>query len=68
MGVATSTYIVGVVHVHDPASTFVDFLVALVLAAHGECGVHVHVVAGEIERDEALKDDAPAREGACEEN
>lgn len=41
---------------------------ALAAAAHGESGIHVHVVAGEVETDEELEDHAPARHGGREED
>lgn len=50
------TYLVGVVLVHDPASRCPDILVALALASHRERGIHVHVVAGEVQADQALED------------
>lgn len=39
------TYIVRVVHTHEPAPVFIDLLVAAVLITHSECRVHVNVVA-----------------------
>jgi len=59
---------VGVVQVHDLASFGVDVLVAASASAHGEGGVHVHVVGCEVERDEELEDHAPARHGCREED
>lgn len=41
---------------------------ALVGAAHGQGGVHVHVVAGQVEGDQALEEDGPARPGGAEED
>lgn len=61
-------YLVRVVQVQDVATAAIDLLVALARAAHHQCGVHVHVVAGEVEGDEALEDDGPAREGGGEED
>ena len=60
--------LVGVVQIQDPAAALVDLLVRLADAAHDQRGVHVHVVAGEVEGDEALEDDGPAREGGGEED
>ena len=62
------TYPVGIVQVQNPASRLVDVLVALVRAAHGQSGVHVHIVARKIERYQALEDDGPAGEGGREED
>ena len=41
---------------------------ALRAAAHAQGSVHVHVVAGQVQRDQPLEDDAPAREGLREED
>ena len=41
---------------------------ALALGAHGQCGVHVNVVTGEIQADESLEDDAPSRPGGGQED
>ena len=62
------TYPVGIVQIQNPASRLVDVLVALIRAAHGQSGVHVHIMAREIERDQALEDDGPAGEGGREED
>lgn len=62
------TYLVGVVQVQDVATAAIDLLVAPARAAHHQRGIHVHVVAGEVEGDEALEDDGPAREGGGEED
>jgi hypothetical protein len=42
--------------------------VALPAAAHAQRRVHVHVVTRQVQRDEALEDDAEAREGLREED
>lgn len=39
---------------------------ALVRPAHGERGVHVHVVACKIKTDQALEQDSPSRPGRAE--
>lgn len=41
---------------------------ALVLPSHAEGSIHVDVVAGEVEGDEPLEEDGPARPGGREEN
>lgn len=61
-------YLVGVVEGEDAAARLVDVLVAVLGAAHGQRRVHVDVVAREVERDEALEEDGPAREGRRQEH
>lgn len=61
-------YLVGVVERQDAAARLVDVLVAVLGAAHGQGGVHVHVVARQVERDQALEQDGPAREGRRQEH
>ena len=68
MGRRDGTYLVGVVEGEDAAARLVDVLVAVLGAAHGQGGVHVDVVARQVERDEALEDDGPAREGGRQEH
>ena len=41
---------------------------AVTYAAHDQSRVHVHVVTGEVETDEALEEDGPARECGGEED
>ena len=53
---------------HDLAPVDIDVLVALTAATHGQSGIHVHVVAGEVETDQELEDHAPARLGCRQEN
>lgn len=62
------TYLVGVVLPQNPAAACRHVLVALGAAAHAQGSVHVHVVAGQVQRDQTLEDDAPAREGLRQEN
>jgi hypothetical protein len=57
----SEAYIVGVVLLENPASVLIDFLMAHTLTSHGECRVHVHVMAGKIQTDQALEYNAPAR-------
>ena len=40
----------------------------LVAPAHAQSGIHVHVVARQIQRDQTLEEDAPPRESACQED
>lgn len=45
------SYLVVVVLVKQPVAVGVDLLVALVGAAHAQSRIHVHVVAGQVQRD-----------------
>jgi hypothetical protein len=60
---ALYTYVVRVVLLQDPAPALVDILVALSAAAHAQRRIHVHIVARQIQRDEALENNAPP--GKC---
>jgi hypothetical protein len=62
------TYVVGVVLLQDPAPALIHVLVALFAAAHAQRRIHVHIVARQVERDEALEHDAPARESLRQED
>jgi hypothetical protein len=62
------TYVVGVVLLQQPTPALVYILVALAAAAHAQSRIHVHVVTGQIQRDEALEDDAEARESLRQED
>lgn len=44
----------------------IDFLVALVLATAAQRGIHVHVVTGHVQRDQALEDNSPPRPGRAQ--
>ena len=57
-----------VVPVQDPAASGLDVLVALAGSPHAEGGVHVHVVARHVQRDQTLEDDRPARPSGTQEN
>lgn len=57
-----------VVPVQDPAASGLDVLVALAGPPHAEGGVHVHVVARHVQRDQTLEDDRPARPGGAQED
>lgn len=61
-------YLVGVVLPQNPAAARGYIFVALCAATHAQGCVHVHVVAGQIERDQALEDNAPARKSLGEED
>jgi hypothetical protein len=61
-------YPVRVIQIQDPALRLVDVLVALVHAADHKGGVHVHVMAREVQRDEPLEEDSPPGEGGREED
>lgn len=53
---------------HDLAPLGINVLVALTTSSHGQSGIHVHVVAGEVETDEELEDHAPSWFGSRQEN
>lgn len=67
-GVLVVSYPVCIVEIQYPAPILVHVLVARFRAAHDQCGVHVNVVAGKVERDEALEDNGPARERGRQED
>lgn len=58
-GGGTTTYIIRVVQIQDPTPLLLDRLVATNTAVEGR--IHVHVVAREIETNEALEEDGPLR-------
>ena len=55
------THPVRVVEMHNLALLLVNVLVALSTSTHGECSVHVHVMACKVQTDEELEDHAPPR-------
>lgn len=57
-----------VVLVEDPAAAGVNLLVALVRATHAQSGIHVHVVTGQIQADQALENNGPPGPGGAQEN
>lgn len=59
----SASYPVGVVEMQDPTPAGIDLFMTLATGSHGQGGVHVDVMAGEVETDESLKDDAPAGKG-----
>lgn len=61
-------YLAVVVLVENPASLGIDLLVAHVRAAHAESGVHVHIVTGHVQADQALEDDGPTRPRRAQEH
>lgn len=57
-----------VVLVEDPAAAGVDLLMTLVGTTHTQRSVHVHVVTGQVQADQALKDDSPSGPGGAQED
>lgn len=68
LALSVGPYVVGVVLLQEPTPALIDVLVALSAAAHTKRRIHVHVVTGQIERDQALEDNAPARESLRQED
>lgn len=60
------THLIMVVLVQDPASAGIHLLVAL--STHAQRGVHVHVMTCQVEGDESLEEDRPARPGGAQEH
>lgn len=58
-----TTNIIGIVLFKNPASPLIDVLVALSGIAHGQGGVHVHVVTSEVQGNQTLEEDGPPWEG-----
>lgn len=54
-----------IVKIHDATSTGRDILVALSLASHRQCRIHMHVMAGKIQRYESLEDDCQSGHSQC---
>ncbi len=52
----------------DPAPTRIHFLVTLPLRPHRQGRIHVDIVTGQVQADQALKDDAPPRPRRREEH
>lgn len=61
-------YLVCVVEVQKPALALVNVLVARICASHNHRCVHMDVVAGKVQSNQALEDDRPAREGGRQED
>lgn len=55
------TDLIGIVQVHDPTSLCIHIFVALGLAAHHKCCVHVHIMACKIQGNQTLENDAVCR-------
>jgi hypothetical protein len=64
----TETYLVGVVKTQKPVLALINALVAGIGARNNKSSIHVHVVAGKIESNQALENDGPSREGGGEED
>lgn len=62
------SYLAVVVLVENPASLGIYLLVAHVRAAHAESGVHVHIMTGHVQADQALEDDGPTRPRGAQEH
>lgn len=62
------TNLIGVVQVEQPALRLVDVLMARINATNNKSSVHMHVMAGKVECDEALEDNSPSWEGRGKEN
>lgn len=61
------THLAVVVLVQNPASSSLNVLVALASSSHAKRGVHVHIVTGEVQRNQALENDRPPRPRGAEE-
>ena len=62
------TYLIAIVQVHDTTPLRVDRLVALSLPTHDQSRVHVHVMTGQIQRNQALENHAVCRFGGRQED
>ncbi len=60
--------LVCVIKIQKPATALVHVLMARVDTSDDEGGVHVHVVAGKVDGDEALEENGPAGPGGREED
>lgn len=61
-------YVVGVVLPQEPIPALVDILVATSTAAHAQGRIHVHVVTGQIQRNQELEYNAPPWESLGQED
>jgi len=52
----------------DVTPAAIDLLVTLSTSTHGQGGVHVDVMAGQVKTDQALEDNTPSREGRSQED
>lgn len=55
-----------IVDPQSPRPFFLNLLVTLLVAAHYQSRVHVHIMTRVVEADQALEDDTPPGKGACE--
>lgn len=62
------THVIRIVHGEHPTPAPLDDLVALPAAAHDQRRVHVRVMAGQVQADQQLEDQAPPGEGTREED
>lgn len=60
--VISGTYLVGVVEAKKPVLALINALVASVATRNYKSGIHVHVVTGEVESNQALENNSPSRE------
>lgn len=58
-----TAYFVCVVEIQNPTPVLVNLFVALVRPAHHKRGIHVNIVTGKVQGDQALEDNSPSREG-----
>lgn len=66
--VGREAYIIRVVHLQHPTPALIDLLMALSAPAHAQRRVHVHIMARQIQADQALEDDAPPGECRSQEH
>lgn len=48
-------YLVVIIQIQDLAPTLIDLLVALTRSGHGQCRIHVHVMAGQVQTYKSLE-------------
>jgi hypothetical protein len=64
----SATYVVRVIHLQHPTPTLIHLLMALPTPAHTQRSIHVHIMARQIQANQALENDTPSREGARKED
>lgn len=52
----------------NPTPALVHLLVTLSGVGHGQCRVHVHVMAGQIQANQRLEENRPSRPGGTQED
>lgn len=57
-----------VILVQDPAAARLNLLVTLARTAHTQSRVHMHVMAGHVDGDQALENNRPPRPGGAQEH